>query len=144
MTEPEPNEARPPGFFIHVVPALLYVVAVFYAGAARFGLPTVERIIPQDKIVHFCVFGGMVFILYHALSFELPKWSRARLIIAAIIASSALGALLELVQYTIPYRDAEVMDWVADTLGALLAGGILRMLKPRTPAAAPLEPAERE
>ncbi len=145
MTEPEPSEERArPGFFVHVVPALLYVVAVFYSGAARIALPRVESLIPQDKVMHFCVFGVMVFVVYHALSFELPKWSRARLIVVSALVASGLGALLELFQMTIPYRDAEFMDWVADTLGAILAAGILRLLKPRPPAPATLEPAQRE
>ncbi len=146
MTEPEPTEEQArPGFFIHVVPALLYVVAVFYSGAAKVSLPRINTFgVPEDKVAHFFIFGVMVFVVYHALGFELRKWPRARLIVVSIVVASALGALLELVQYTIPYRDAEFLDWVADTLGALLAGGVLRLLKPRASSTAPLEPAQRE
>ena len=87
----------------------------------------------------------MVFVVFHALGFQRPTWTRARLIVASVIVASALGALLELVQYTIPYRDAEFLDWLAgSTLGALLAAGILRLLRPRTPAPATLEPVQRE
>jgi VanZ family protein len=145
MPEPDPSEegARP-GFFVHVVPALLYVAAVFYSGAAKVSLPRIRMPIPEDKVAHFLVFGVMVFVVYHALSFELAEWKRARLIVASVVVASALGALLELVQYTIPYRDAEFLDWVADTLGALLAAGILRLIKPGPREPATLEPAERE
>lgn len=145
MTEPEPSEepARP-GFFIHVVPALLYIGAVFYSGATKVALPRLETVIPEDKVAHFFIFGAMVFVVYHALAFELAEWKRSRLIVASVLVTSLLGGLLELVQYTIPYRDAEFLDWVADTLGAILAAGVLRLFRPRPPEPATLEPAQRE
>jgi VanZ family protein len=40
-------------------------------------------------------------------------------------ASTALGALLELWQAFLPYRSAELLDWVADALGAALAALLL-------------------
>jgi VanZ like family len=115
------------GFYLHIVPAVLYVVAIFYGGLARdvpnFLFFLHERVIPQDKVMHFLGFGGMQIVLFRSLRFLKPDWSFVRKLAWAVVAASALGALLELVQMAVPYRDAEFFDWVADTLGALVAMG---------------------
>lgn len=121
------NPRRRPGFYLHVVPAALYIVAIFYGGLAR-NVPDIffhETLIPPDKVLHFFAFGGMQMVLFRAFRFLKPGARTVRLLVWAVVAASVLGALLELVQATVPYRDAEFMDWVADTLGALVAMGVL-------------------
>ena len=110
------------GFLLHVLPALLYVLVLFWLGAIRTGLDLPHTFIPQDKIKHFGAFALLVFFLLRALRFEFPTVANRRLIGASIVGSSLIGALLEVWQLLFPYRSAEVADWVADTLGALLAG----------------------
>jgi VanZ family protein len=122
--EPRPRH----GFFLHVMPAVLYVLAVFYAGS--FGAPPVPEVggLPEDKIVHLFAFALMQVVVYRALRFELAEIGRDRQLAIAAIVASAVGALLEFVQATLPHRSAELLDWVADTLGALLAALLVRRL----------------
>jgi len=114
------------GFLLHVLPALLYVLVLFWLGAIHSGFDLPQTFIPQDKVKHFGAFGLLVFLLLRALRYEFPAAANGRLVGASIVGSSLVGALLEVWQLLFPYRSAEFADWVADTLGALLAGFLAR------------------
>lgn len=71
---------------------------------------------PVDWIGHCGLYGGLGFLITRVAS--LHGWPRRNLIIAAVLIS--LGAALdELHQLFIPGRDAEVLDWLSDTIGAI-------------------------
>ena len=57
MPTDEPIPQPRGGFFLHVMPALLYVAAVFYGGSSSVG-PSVPAQ-HADKLVHALAFGGM-------------------------------------------------------------------------------------
>lgn len=101
-----------------VGPAVLYVVAIFVGGSLSGG----ETYVPlTDKQLHAIAFGAMVPLLVRAVGFVRPAFSLpVRLVVSAGL-SSALGALLEIWQAILPHRDADVFDWVADTIGAVVA-----------------------
>ena len=113
------------------VPTLVYVVYIFVAGSARGGGPPLEL---SDKVAHAVAFGLMVpFALLPLQRF----WQRAgfaQKVGMAVVIASGLGALLELWQTLLPWRTADVLDWVADTMGAVVAGGgvlVLRLFIPK-------------
>lgn len=140
MSELSDSPSRP-GFYLHVVPAVLYVATIFYGGVAR-NVPDFfihETLVPPDKLLHFLCFGVMQVVLYRALAFVKPDLSFLRQLVIAAVLASALGALLELVQMSVPYRDAEFMDWVADTLGAGVALAIVFAIFRRRFMPAPAE-----
>ena len=110
------------GFLLHVLPVLLYVPVLFWLGAIRTSFDMPQCFVPQDKLKHFGAFALLVFLLLRALRFEFPAAENGRLVGASIVGSSLIGALLEFWQLLFPYRSAEFADWVADTLGAVLAG----------------------
>ena len=123
MREPreEPREkgrgARPSALW-YVAPAALYVAYIFVMGTAENAEPPMDV---SDKTAHVAAFGLMVPFLTRALRYFLPAAPRGRLVLAAAAFSSLAGALLEFWQAFLPYRSAEVLDWVADTIGAVLA-----------------------
>lgn len=110
------------GFTTQVLPAILYAAALFWLGVSHIDLNVPKGFVPQDKIEHFGAFGLLVWLAYRAFRFEFEAAAVGRLIGASIAASSSMGALLEVWQTFFPYRYAEFADWVADTLGALVAG----------------------
>ena len=67
-----------------------------------------------DKLVHF--------IAFTALAFPLARTGRLGLL-PIFIGASAFGATIELIQPTFN-RSADLNDWVADTLGALIGIGL--------------------
>src|SRR5690349_16307757 len=100
--------------------ALAYLAGVLWLGTIDIGpLPLDDRL-PTDKIGHIGAFGGMVVIVELAL-LELGTSRRRRW---AFLASVTPGGVVELVQAALRHRSADVGDWVADCIGAGLAGGL--------------------
>ncbi len=76
-----------------------------------------------DKIGHFAVYGLLGTLLCRlGKSWQGAWW--------AVVATSAFGASDEWHQSFVPGRGVEFLDWVADTLGALLAVGLYMGWRP--------------
>jgi VanZ family protein len=68
------------------------------------------RIEHADKVVHFVIFFGLAFIMHHAF-----KWP----MIAQLVLLAVYGIGIEVMQDSLPYREASLGDFVADFAGAL-------------------------
>lgn len=117
-----PTKASEPrgGFVLQVLPALLYLVGIFVGGSLPQPPETGLEFEYQDKVLHLLAFGGLQYFGWRAVRYAWPAAASHRQIWGACLASSGAGALLEFWQAALPTRQAELMDWVADTLGALL------------------------
>lgn len=111
-------------FTTHVLPAVVYTSAIFYAGLIR--LPALPEVgfVATDKLLHALVFGGLAWLIARAWHWAKPAIGVPRKLALGAAGSSLLGMLLELCQACVSYRSSDVWDWVADTLGALLAVGL--------------------
>lgn len=107
---------------IHVGPALAYVAIIFVGGSLSGGETYVTM---TDKQLHAVAFGVMVPLLARAVRYVRPALALPTRLGVSVAASSAIGALLELWQAILPHRDADVLDWVADSIGAMTACGML-------------------
>lgn len=67
-----------------------------------------------DKVVHFCAYG----LLATALCRLGRGWRAA---VGALVATSLFGVTDEWHQSFVPGRSTDLLDWLADTLGAALA-----------------------
>jgi len=121
MNVKQRNSALASGFVWHVLPALLYVVLLFGLGSIRTAIEIPENFVARDKLGHFLAFGALTLLVMRALRFELASANLRQIALLAIAVSSSVGAMLEVWQLMFPYRSAEFLDWVADTLGAALA-----------------------
>jgi VanZ family protein len=65
-----------------------------------------------DKEAHFATFYGLTFIALAAFP-RIRKWDVA-------VAALAFGGLIEVLQ-TLTGRDGDILDWVADSLGIVMA-----------------------
>jgi VanZ like family len=113
-------------FVTDVLPALLYMGGIFYGGSIPLRTPPLAVGLPVDKVLHLLAFGGLQLLLVRALRQGPQRLSLSHKNWIAVAGASTLGLLLELYQATLPYRSAELWDWVADTLGALLAAALVR------------------
>jgi hypothetical protein len=110
-----------------IVRAILWIALGFTLVMALLPQPPALPGEPPDKILHilaFLVLAGLALVAY-------PTVPRVRLAVAL----SALGALIEVLQM-IPAlnRDAQWLDWVADTGAVLLvfvAAALLRLPRSR-------------
>ena len=69
----------------------------------------------------------MVPLVLRALLYYRREAPRGRLLLVSMALASLAGALLEFWQSFLPYRSADVLDWVADTVGALIAGALVAL-----------------
>ncbi len=112
----------------HVAPVALYVAAIFYGGLIRMAaLPEVGPV-PTDKLLHAVTFGGLALLMFRATRLSFPQASLPQRFAIGACASSAIGALLELCQAFVPYRSSDFWDWLADSVGALLAVALLGLV----------------
>lgn len=105
------------------IPLIVYWLILFIATSLPASeLPSISY---NDKVVHFLAFGGLGFLLTLAFMLQ-DKYRELRgyALLAAVVIASIYAALDEFHQSFIPGRSAEMLDWVADFLGAL-TGAIL-------------------
>jgi len=81
-----------------------------------------------DKLLHALAFGGLALLLARAAHWRRPEAILSRKLWFGALGASALGLLLELCQALTEYRSADPWDWIADTVGALLAIGVVSLL----------------
>ncbi len=98
----------------------LYSVAVIYFGTRQHLTFPGDEWLSQDKILHALAFGGLGILAYRSATYLWPQ-AQTRLVVASSIGfASLVGALLELIQATLPYRSMEFGDFVADAIGATI------------------------
>jgi len=103
---------------MQVVPALLYVFAIFYGGTAHPPEVPGPQINQLDKLLHAIAFGFMQLVVLRAVRYEGSKLAFRTQNLLAFALVVTVGGLLELVQMTTSYRSAELLDWIADAIGA--------------------------
>ncbi len=110
---------------------LLYMAAVAYlCFASPDNLPEVRQwsfFIPQDKVVHFCMFSPLPFLLYQDTA--TVKMRTGLKISLCLIAGIFIAGLTEIIQGFSPYRSMELGDFIADCLGMGVSCLLLATLK---------------
>ncbi len=94
----------------------LAVAGLIVVASSRSVVAGPEGINHFDKVVHFSVYGLLGTLVVRAMGVRRWGW--------AVAAVSAFGVSDELHQHFTPGRSMELADWVADTLGALLAAAL--------------------
>lgn len=77
--------------------------------------------LPQiDKIYHCAAFAGTTFLMLAAYGRTNQIWS--------IYVATALGVLIEVIQYFVPGRGFSIADMLADFVGVLIGFGVFKWL----------------
>ncbi|MFO7963147.1 MAG: VanZ family protein [Desulfobacterales bacterium] len=95
---------------------LAYCSAVFFlsSSASPQALPSFAN---ADKIMHFIAFFILGILFFRA--YRAWKMKPLYLVVLTLISSTLFGALIEIRQYYLPYRSAEINDIFADVVGCL-------------------------
>ncbi len=72
-----------------------------------------------DKVYQFISFSGVTYLMYCAFFRLIDRWK----LCAAMI---SLGLAIEVAQLWIPQRSFSWLDWVADSIGALMVALLFR------------------
>ncbi|PXA03775.1 hypothetical protein DDZ13_10815 [Coraliomargarita sinensis] len=108
-------------------PILLLVTIFTLSGTSNIATPDIGLQFSKDKVAHFLVFGLLATAILRVPVLKKRGWRGA--LIAASIAI-AFGGFDELRQSFTPGRSVELADWIADSLGALLACALYRFDSP--------------
>ena len=99
-----------------VWPVALAVAITWCSSRSVDGIPGAFE--GRDKLVHFALYGLMATLVARI---QAVARTRPLGMYAAILIVSVFGVTDELHQHFTPGRSMDVWDWVADTLGAVLA-----------------------
>lgn len=81
-----------------------------------------------DKVTHAGAYGLMMYFTFRAVAWIYPQKSFAQWLWIAAAYCLVYGATDELHQALIPNRECDLLDWVADATGTLLAAGVIAAL----------------
>jgi VanZ family protein len=77
----------------------------------------------SDKLAHLAEYAGLGLLLTVAFRRTLRGAKRWVLTVVVVCVGALVGALDETYQLTVPGRDRDLLDWVADVAGVLLGNG---------------------
>lgn len=97
-----------------------------------------------DKLIHFVEFGLLCFMICWLLSSVQIGIKAIYKTILAIGIASLFGMSDEIHQYFTPHRSVEILDWLADTSGAITAGFLWQLLALRRQTKEKLLTAKRD
>jgi VanZ family protein len=100
------------------VPALIWLGLTLYLGSTRRDPLAVVHYELKDKLAHALFFGVMQRTHFRVFEFLRPALGPSRQNLWAFVTATGVGILLEVWQAFLPYRSAEVLDALADAVGA--------------------------
>jgi VanZ family protein len=101
------------------LPSVVYAGIIFALSAQSNPLQFLPpELLLQDKLLHTMEYAALGALLVPALRLAGLSWGSA--LVVAVGLASLYGATDEFHQAFVPGRSADLLDWVADTLGAAL------------------------
>ncbi len=110
-----------------LLPAIVYAGAIAYASHLPALFPLTEPF-GWDKLLHALVYAGFGLCLAFALAAYSPGSPFGTIALWTLVIGALYAVMDELHQLFVPYRVADIADWVADTIGISLSLPISRLL----------------
>lgn len=112
------------------LPPIAWAAGIF--GLSCLSLPPKPPLFPmQDKLAHMILYALLALLLLRAFTGE-RKWGLRKAALLAFLLTSLYGVTDEFHQYFTPTRSVDILDWVADSVGA--AAVFVSLLWPRRKA----------
>ncbi|HHT9145813.1 MAG: VanZ family protein [Candidatus Brocadiaceae bacterium] len=112
-------------WLIKCILTLAYAYLIFAASSKDTSSIAIPRYV--DKLIHFVEFGFLCLMTCWSLSSAQVGSKEIYKIILAIGITSLYGISDEFHQSFTPHRSVDVLDWLADTAGAVAAGFLWQM-----------------
>ena len=115
-------------FIYYWLPVLLYCLLIFIQSSypSPENIPSLPYI---DKVIHFAAYailGILFFVAFNTIGF---KENINKVIMLSILSSSLYGMSDEIHQYFVPYRNADIMDFLADVAGSICGVYVIKFIK---------------
>lgn len=138
MTRLPPSRVR--AIALAWLPAVLYMALIWAISSLSLPDLSIDRFPFRDKGIHAVEYFVLGFLVAHAALRTWPERPRARIAAVALLVTCGWGVLDEIHQAFVPGRSSDLLDVVADLVGAL-AGTTARLalsaLGPRAAASQP-------
>jgi len=110
-------------FFAYWFPILLYCLLIFIQSS--YPSPKIEPNVPHfDKVLHFMGYALLGALFLRAFYTTSINRHLILIFMLSILLSGLYGISDEFHQSFVPYRDADVMDALADFLGGAFGAGV--------------------
>ena len=118
-------------FFIYWFPIILYCLLIFIQSS----YPSIKNALELpylDKMLHFVAYAFLGILFLRAFKTSRIKNNVKLMLILSILLSFLYGISDEIHQYFVPYRNADLMDVLADMFGAIMGVYIYQSLVGKT------------
>ena len=105
---------------IYWFPPIAWAVGIFLLSCLPFKQNASPLFPNVDKVFHFGLFGMLSVLLFFAFFYE-RRQPALRAALLALLITSVYGAFDEFHQSFTPTRSVDILDWVADTAGGVVA-----------------------
>jgi VanZ family protein len=105
------------------VPVALYAGVIFFLSDQSHPEEHLSSFLLKgvsDKVLHAVEYAVLGALCYRAFRWGLNGQVAARALIIAIVAASLYGVTDEVHQLFVPFRESSWLDWLADTIGAVI------------------------
>jgi len=105
-------------FLYYWLPLIFYCLAIYIQSdfPSPEHLPSFEF---SDKVLHFFAYALMGVLFYRAYQTLQIKDNLGMLILLSVVSASLYGISDEIHQYYVPFRNADILDVMADIFGAV-------------------------
>ena len=114
-------------FYVYLVLVVAETVAIFWFSF----LPAVDfvetGVLRVGDLEHFIAYGVYGFLLSRVLRYFVKGW---KVVLISIVVGSVVGGLSEGVQFVLPYRVGDAVDWGVDTFGCFVGAMVGVKFKP--------------
>ena len=120
--------SRLKNFTFYWLPLIIYCLAIYIQSS----LPSPESIPSfqfSDKVLHFLAYAVLGVLFYRAYQTLRIKDNVRRLMLLSVVSASLYGISDEIHQHFVSFRDGDILDAVANTLGALCGVYLYHLFK---------------
>ncbi len=114
-------------------PVGLYAGLIFFGSSISNPPEAISSILKEvsDKVLHLCEYSILGALMYRACRHTSGGWIGRHALLAAVAGSALYGVSDETHQLFVPFREADVLDIVADTVGGSVGAWTWRLLERR-------------
>jgi VanZ family protein len=114
-------------FLWYWLPVIIYCFLIFIQSSYP-SPPHIPKIPHMDKLAHIGIYAGLGMLFFRA--FRTLRWTDNVMLVMALsaISASLYGISDEIHQHFIPYRQADIVDALADMLGSVLGVYLYRLV----------------
>lgn len=115
-------------------PVGLYAGLIFFGSSISIPPEAISSLLKDisDKVLHLSEYALLGALLYRACRHGSGAWMAQHALLGAVVGSALYGMSDETHQLFVPFREADVLDVVADTVGGMVGAWGWRWIERRT------------